>query len=89
VIREHVGGLERSRRRARISSPSSGWVLGVPFLTRRTCRTATLNSTWSQRRSHKPKKYRSEKRSLLEVPPGFWGTLGVQNSPPRIHIISN
>jgi hypothetical protein len=40
-----------SRRRARSSSPCKGWVLGVPFLTRRTCRTAPLKSTWSQRRS--------------------------------------
>src|SRR6476620_5219210 len=27
-------------RRARISSPRMGWVLGTPFLARRTCRTA-------------------------------------------------
>src|SRR5580704_12776174 len=27
-----------SRRRTRSSSPRRGWVLGVPFLTRRTCR---------------------------------------------------
>jgi hypothetical protein len=39
------------RRKARSSSPRMGWVLGVPFLTRRTCSTAALNSTWSQRRS--------------------------------------
>jgi hypothetical protein len=35
----------RSRRRARSSSPWIGWVLGVPFLTRRTCSTAPLKST--------------------------------------------
>jgi hypothetical protein len=40
-----------SRRSARSSSPWIGWVLGVPFLIRRTCRTAPLKSTWSQRRS--------------------------------------
>ena len=32
------------------SSPRRGWVLGVPFLTRRTCSTAALNSTWSRAR---------------------------------------
>jgi hypothetical protein len=36
-----------SRRRARSSSPRRGWVLGVPFLTRRTCSTPASNSTWS------------------------------------------
>jgi hypothetical protein len=37
-------GLSRwSRRSARSSSPWIGWVLGVPFLTRRTCRTAPAN----------------------------------------------
>jgi hypothetical protein len=42
-----------SRRRARISSPINGWVLGEPFLTRRTCSTAALDSAWSHRRSHR------------------------------------
>src|SRR5271170_5435837 len=42
---EGEGSLSRwSRRRARISSPIKGWVLGVPFLTRRTCSTAASNS---------------------------------------------
>ncbi len=46
------GGLSRCRRRkARRSSPRSGCVLGVPFLTRRTWSTAPLKSTWSQRRT--------------------------------------
>jgi hypothetical protein len=44
-------GLSRcSRRSARSSTPWIGWVLGVPFFTRRTCSTAPLKSTWSQRR---------------------------------------
>jgi Na+/H+ antiporter NhaD/arsenite permease-like protein len=34
-----------SRRNARSSSPRIGWVLGVPALTRRTCRVAVLKST--------------------------------------------
>jgi hypothetical protein len=37
-----------SRRKARNSRPANGCVLGVPFLTLRTCRTAELKSTWSQ-----------------------------------------
>jgi hypothetical protein len=37
-----------SRRRGRSSSPRRGWVLGLPFLTRRTCRTAAPNSTPAQ-----------------------------------------
>src|SRR5258707_10038798 len=46
------GGLSRcKRRKALSSSPRSGCVLGVPFLTRRTWSTAPLKSTWSQRRS--------------------------------------
>jgi hypothetical protein len=32
-------------RRARISSPRMGWVVGTPFLARRTCRTAWAKST--------------------------------------------
>ena len=40
-------GLSRwSRRNDRSSSPWIGWVLGVPFLTRRTSSTAPLKSTW-------------------------------------------
>jgi hypothetical protein len=44
-------GLSRwSRRSARSSSPWIGWVLCVPFLTRRTWGTAPLKSTWSHLR---------------------------------------
>jgi hypothetical protein len=39
------------RRSARNSRPVRGWVLGVPFLRRRTCRLAVLKSTCSHRRS--------------------------------------
>jgi hypothetical protein len=39
------------RRRARSWLPCIGCVLGVPFLTRRTCSTAPLKSTLSQRES--------------------------------------
>jgi hypothetical protein len=41
----------RSLRSARSSSPMIGWVLGVPRLTRRTCRVAVAKSIWSHRRS--------------------------------------
>jgi hypothetical protein len=67
-----------SRRRARSSSPRRGRVLGVPFLTRRTCSTAALNSTWSQRRSQSsaarspcrsPRKFRLAKSHLKLVNP--------------------
>ena len=39
-----------NRRNARSSTPLKGWTLGVPPLTLRTCRTARLYSTCSQRR---------------------------------------
>jgi len=45
---EGNGFLSRYKRRsARRSSPSKGCVLVVPFLTRRTCNTAPLKTTWS------------------------------------------
>jgi len=40
-----------SRRRARISSPRIGCVLGVPFFALRTAMVPALKSIWSQRRS--------------------------------------
>jgi hypothetical protein len=47
-VPEHV----RERFEGQLSFPPRiGWVLGVPCLTRRTCRVPVLNSTWSQRRS--------------------------------------
>jgi hypothetical protein len=65
-----------SRRRARSSSPRRGWVLGVPFLTRRTCKTAALKSNWSQslgRAQPVPEGHEDHRRIPVAVPVGLGG----------------
>jgi hypothetical protein len=47
-------------RNSRSSRPVSGWVLGMPFLTLRTCRDAVLKSICSHRRSTTSRDHRDD-----------------------------